>query len=65
MRGTNQIVGRNRWLHSGRAALPQVPSAIVPATWNILINPQRPESGQVRVVRVPEHPIDRRLPQNR
>jgi RES domain-containing protein len=53
------------WLHSGRTALLQVPSAIVPATGNVLINPQHPESAQIRVVRIHEQPIDRRLHRNR
>lgn len=53
------------WLHSGRTALLQVPSAIVPATGNVLINPQHADSAQIRVVRVHEQPIDRRLHRNR
>jgi RES domain-containing protein len=53
------------WLHSGRTALLHVPSAIVPATWNVLINPQHLDSAQIRVVRTHEQPIDRRLPRNR
>ena len=38
----------DEWLRSGRTALLRVPSVIVPATWNILINPQHPESAQIR-----------------
>ena len=53
------------WLRSGRTALLHVPSAIVPATWNVLINPQHPDSAQVRVVRIHEQPFDRRLSRNR
>ena len=53
------------WLHSGRTALLQVPSAIVPATWNVLINPRHPDSAQIRVVRIHEQALDRRLPRNR
>ena len=51
----------DRWLHSGRTALLRVPSAIVPETWNILINPRHPESAQVRVVRSHSHGLDPRL----
>jgi RES domain-containing protein len=51
----------DRWLHSNRTALLRVPSAIVPATWNILINPRHPESAQVRVVRTHSHGLDPRL----
>ena len=51
----------DQWLHSSRTALLRVPSAIVPATWNVLINPRHPESVQVRVVRTHSHGLDRRL----
>jgi RES domain-containing protein len=57
--GTRRI--GDRWLRSGRTALLRVPSVIVPATWNVLINPQHPESSQVRVVRDHRHGIDLRL----
>jgi len=49
------------WLQSGRTALLRVPSAIVPETWNILINPRHAESEQVRVVRIHSHGLDPRL----
>jgi len=48
------------WLQSGRTALLRVPSAIVPETWNILINPRHAESEQVRVVRIHSHGLDPR-----
>ncbi|MGD0499795.1 MAG: RES family NAD+ phosphorylase [Bryobacteraceae bacterium] len=51
----------DEWLRSRRAALLRVPSVIVPATWNVLINPRHPESAQIRIVRVHNHPIDRWL----
>lgn len=51
----------DRWLHSGRTALLRVPSAIVPETWNILINPRHAESAQARVVRTHNHGLDPRL----
>ena len=51
----------DRWLRSGRTALLRVPSVIVPATWNVLINPRRPEISQVRIVRDHSHQIDLRL----
>jgi RES domain-containing protein len=51
----------DRWLHSGRTALLRVPSAIVPATWNILMNPRHTASAQVRVVRTHNHGLDPRL----
>ena len=40
----------DEWLQSGRTALLRVPSVIVPATWNLLINPRHPESGQIRII---------------
>jgi RES domain-containing protein len=51
----------DEWLRSGRTALLRVPSVIVPMTWNIVINPQYPESTQVRVIHTYEHGIDPRL----
>jgi RES domain-containing protein len=51
----------DEWLRSGRTALLRVPSAVVPATWNILINPRQPKSAAVRVVRTHRHGIDARL----
>ena len=51
----------DQWLQSGRTALLRVPSVIVPATWNVLINPRHPESGQIRIVGEHRHGIDARL----
>lgn len=51
----------DEWLHSRRTALLRVPSAIAPATWNVLINPQHPDIVQIRIVHIHEHPIDLRL----
>ena len=41
----------DQWLHAGSAALLRVPSVMVPATWNVLINARHPESAAIRVVR--------------
>lgn len=49
----------DRWLRSTRTALLRVPSVIVPATWNILVNPRHPGAEQVRVVHT--HHLDLRL----
>jgi RES domain-containing protein len=51
----------DQWLSSGRTVLLRVPSVIVPATWNVLLNPRRPESRQVRVIRIHRHALDPRL----
>ena len=61
---TNEAATRragDEWLRSERTVLLRVPSVIVPATWNYLLNPQHPESAQIRVIRVHRHSIDRRL----
>ncbi len=49
------------WLRSGQSALLLVPCVIVPATLNVLINPQHPDSAQIRIVRVHKRPINPRL----
>ena len=51
----------DQWLQSGRTALLRVPSVIVPATWNVLINPRHPESAQIRIIRTLRHGPDPRL----
>jgi len=51
----------DEWLRSGRTALLRVPSVIVPATWNVPINPQHPESIRVQVLRVHRLAVDPRL----
>ena len=51
----------DEWLRAGRTALLQVPSVIVPATWNVLINPQHTDSARIRVVRVHTQRLDPRL----
>jgi len=51
----------DEWLRSGRTPLLRAPSAIVPATWNTLINPEHPESARIRVVRTHAQRLDERL----
>jgi RES domain-containing protein len=51
----------DQWLQSSRTALLRVPSVIVPATWNVLINPRHPESAQIRIARSFRHGPDPRL----
>ena len=50
-----------RWLSAGKTALLQVPSAIVPYTWNWLLNPRHPDIRKVRVVDVTHAAFDPRL----
>ncbi len=49
------------WLAEARSALLIVPSAIVPETYNLLLNPAHSDAGGVRIVDVREHVIDPRL----
>jgi RES domain-containing protein len=49
------------WLRSTRSALLRVPSVIVPATFNVLLNPGHPESKTIGISRMIEYPFDIRL----
>lgn len=40
----------DEWLHSKRTALARVPSAILPNTWNVLLNPEHPAAGQIKII---------------
>jgi RES domain-containing protein len=51
----------SEWLRSMRSALLRVPSVLVPATCNMLLNPRHPESKEIEVTRVLEYPFDVRL----
>ncbi len=55
-----QAIGE-RWLVSARTVLLEVPSVLVPKTWNSLINPLHPEAGTLRIAEVYQHPFDTRL----
>ena len=49
------------WLKSGRTALLRVPSAMVPETWNILLNPAHPDAAHFQIERSYDYPFDLRL----
>ncbi|NOT55015.1 MAG: RES family NAD+ phosphorylase [Deltaproteobacteria bacterium] len=49
------------WLQSKRTALLEVPSVLVPETFNILLNPLHPDAARIQIVAVVEHPFDPRL----
>lgn len=49
------------WLESGRTALLEVPSALVPAATNVLINPLHPDARRLVVAAILDVPLDRRL----
>lgn len=49
------------WLTKGSAALLSVPSAIVPETFNVLLNPTHQDAKRIVIVQTGEHAIDPRL----
>jgi RES domain-containing protein len=49
------------WLSSRRSALARVPSAILPNTWNVLLNPEHPAAEQIRIVETTRAEYDPRL----
>ena len=51
----------DEWLRSARTAVLRVPSTIVPATWNLLVNSRHADARLMRIVRVHEYPLDTRL----
>ena len=55
-----QSIG-DRWLGGGRSLLLQVPSVLVPETWNVLVNPQHAEANRLKVTAIYEHAFDVRL----
>lgn len=51
----------DEWLHSRRTALLLVPSAIVPATMNIVLNPVHPAVSGIKIARTHTQMMDSRL----
>jgi RES domain-containing protein len=49
------------WLTRGSAALLTVPSATVPETFNVLLNPAHQEAKRIVIVQTGEHAIDPRF----
>lgn len=49
------------WLRSLRSALLRVPSALVPATFNVLVNPLHGDAGRVQIESAYEYPFDPRM----
>jgi RES domain-containing protein len=49
------------WLRSHRSALLQVPSALVPATFNYLLNPLHADAKRLRIQSVYAYPFDPRI----
>jgi RES domain-containing protein len=57
---TTRSIG-DRWLREGRSLLLQVPSVLVPETWNVLVNPQQGEANLLKISAMYDHGFDRRL----
>jgi RES domain-containing protein len=55
-----QAIG-DRWLSERRSLLLQVPSVLVPETWNVLLNPQHSEIGLLKITATYNHAFDARL----
>ena len=49
------------WLRSGRTVFLEVPSVLVPDTFNTLFNPRHADASRVRIIEVLEHVLDPRL----
>jgi RES domain-containing protein len=50
-----------RWLNQNQSCTLKVPSAVMPAATNYLLNPRHPDAGNVRIVEIFEYPFDKRL----
>lgn len=59
--GTVSIDLGDAWLAGKSACLLQLPSAIVPEDWNVLLNPAHPDASAITAVRVRAWLYDRRL----
>jgi RES domain-containing protein len=51
----------DEWLAGGESALLEVPSAILPETFNVLLNPTHLDAGRIKVVWRQAYPYDRRF----
>ncbi len=51
----------DEWLADAATALLRVPSAIMPETFNVLLNPQHSDAGRIRILWHREYPWDQRL----
>lgn len=50
-----------RWQREGRSVVLRVPSAVVPAQSNYLVNPEHPDFGELEVGTARPFPVDERL----
>jgi RES domain-containing protein len=49
------------WLRSSHSALLHVPSALVPETFNVLLNPLHRDAGAVKIESAYAYPFDSRI----
>lgn len=49
------------WLAEMRSLLLEVPSVLIPETWNVLVNPRHPEAGLLKIDTIYQHAFDARL----
>lgn len=57
---STQRIG-DAWLASRESPLARVPSAIMPRTWNVLLNPEHPDAAHVKIATVIHERFDNRL----
>jgi RES domain-containing protein len=50
-----------KWLSSASSPVLKVPSAVMPAATNYLLNPEHPDAAEIEIVDTFEYPFDRRL----
>ena len=55
-----QSIG-DKWLHSAHSLLLEVPSVLVPETWNVLINLLHPQVSRLSISEIYHHPFDLRF----
>ena len=58
-RATQEI--GDSWLTTRRSLLLQVPSILVPETWNVIVNPMHSQANQLQIVKVYQHAFDQRF----
>jgi RES domain-containing protein len=56
----SQSIG-DRWLSGERSLLLEVPSVLVPETWNVLVNPQHSEFKLLKIAMQYDHAFDVRF----
>ena len=58
--GAAQSLG-DQWLSEERSLLLEVPSVLVPETWNVLVNPRHLEANLLKIALTYDHAFDVRF----